>query len=52
MIWKNAKKFLVKIATQTISDKDAKELYSDLITPNIIELKNTKGKGKKKREDI
>ena len=49
---KNEKKFLVKITTQKISEKDAKELYSDLITPDIIELKNTKGKGKKKRENI
>ena len=49
---KNEKKFLVKITNQKISEKDAKELYSDLITPDIIELKNTKGKGKKKRENI
>ena len=49
---KNAKKFLVKITTQKISEEDAKKLYSDLITPDIIELKNTKGKGKKKRENI
>ena len=49
---KNAKKFLVKITTQKISKEDAKELHSDLIAPDIIELKNTKGKGKIKRENI
>ena len=36
---KNAKKFLVKITTQKISEKEAHELYSNLITPDIIELK-------------
>ena len=46
------RKFLVKITTQKISEEDAKELYSDLITPDIIELNNTKSKGKKKRENI
>ena len=40
---KNSKKFLVKITTQKISEEDAKELYSDLITPDISELKNSKG---------
>ena len=49
---KNAKKFLVKITIQKISEEDAKELYSDQITSDIIELKNTKGKCKKKRENI
>ena len=43
---------MVKITTQKISDENAKELYSDLITPDVIELKNTKSKGKKKRENI
>ena len=45
---KNSKKFLLKISAQKISEEDAKELYSDLITPDIIELKNTKCKGKKR----
>ena len=36
---KNAKKFLMKITTQKISEKEAHELYSNLITPDIIELK-------------
>ena len=36
---KNAKKFLVKITTQKISEKEAHELYSNLITPDIIEFK-------------
>ena len=49
---KNAEKFLLTIGTQTISEEDAERLYSDLITPEIIELKNTKGKGKNKRENI
>ena len=45
-------KFLLKISTQKISEKDAKKLHSDLIATDIIELENTKGKGKKKRENI
>ena len=32
---KNAKKFLVKITTQKVSEKKAHELCSDLITPDI-----------------
>ena len=49
---KNAKKFLIKITTQKISEKEAKKLYSDLITPDINKLKNTKSKGKEKRKNI
>ena len=49
---KNAKKFLVKITTQKINEKEAFELYSDLITPDITELEYTKGKGKYKRYNI
>ena len=49
---KNSKKILLKISAQKISEEDAKELYSDLITPDIIELKNAKCKGKKRRENI
>ena len=49
---KNAEKFLVKITTQKISEQEALELYSDLITPDIIELEKTKGKDKEKRYNI
>ena len=33
-----------------IGEKEAFELYSDLITPNITELENMKGRGKNKRQ--
>ena len=49
---KNAEKFLLTIGTQKLNEEDAEKLYSDLITPDIVELKNTKAKGKKKRENI
>ena len=49
---KNAEKFLTTIITQKISYDEAFELYSDLITPEITELENTKGKGKNKRYNI
>ena len=49
---KNAKKFLVKITTQKISEEDAKKLYSDMIAPDITKLENVKGKGKNKRHKI
>ena len=49
---KNAIKFLVKITTQKISENEAFKLYSDLITPDITELENVKGKGKNKRYNI
>ena len=37
---KNAKKFLAKITTQKISEKEALKLYSDLITLDITALLN------------
>ena len=48
----NAKKSLVKITTQKISEKEALKLYSDSITPEITELENAKGKSKNKRNNI
>ena len=48
----NAQKFLVDITTQTIIEKEAFELYSNLITPDINELKNAKGRSKTKRNKI
>ena len=48
----NGKKFLEKITTQKISEENAKKLYSDLITLDITELENAKGKGKNKRNKI
>ena len=48
----NAKKFLVKIITQKISEKDALKLYSDLITPDITALEKSKGKGRDRRNNI
>ena len=49
---KNAKKFLVKITTQKINEKDALKLYSDLITPDITALEKSKSKGKDRRNNI
>ena len=49
---KNTKNFLLKITTQKINEKEALKLYSNLITPDITKLKNTKGKGKNKRNNI
>ena len=49
---KNAKKFLVKITTQKISEKEALKLYSDLIDPDITELEKSKSKGKDRRHNI
>ena len=49
---RNAKTFLVKITTQKISEKEAFELYSNLIAPDITTLEESKGKSKDKRENI
>ena len=49
---KNAEKFLAKIITQKISEKEAFKLYSDQTTPDITELENTKSKGKNKKYNI
>ena len=49
---KNAKKFLVKITTQKISEKEAYELYSDLIAPDITALKKSKSKREDRRHNI
>ena len=52
MIWKNAKKFLVKITNQKISEKYALKLYSDCVTPDITALEKSKSKGKDRRNNI
>ena len=52
MIWKNAKKFLVKITNQKISEKYALKLYSDFVTPDINALEKSKSKGKDRRNNI
>ena len=49
---KNAKKFLLKITTQKINKNEAHKLYSDLITPDITELRESKSKGKERRYNI
>ena len=49
---KNAKKFLVKITAAKISEKEALELYSDFIIPEIAALEKSKGKSKDKRNNI
>ena len=49
---KNAKNFLLKITTQKIGEKEVLKVYSDLITPDINKLKNTKGRAKNKRNNI
>ena len=46
------KKFLVKITTQKISEKEALELYFDLIAADITALEKSKGKAKDKRSNI
>ena len=48
----NAKKFLLKITTQKISEKEALKLYSDLIIPDIATLEESKGKAKDQRNNI
>ena len=52
MIWEIQKKFLVKITTQKISEKEALELYFDLIAADITALEKSKGKAKDKRSNI
>ena len=49
---KNAKKFLVKITTEKISEKEALKLYSDLIIPDIAALEKSKSKSKDDRNSI
>ena len=51
---KNAKKVLVKITTQKISEREAKKLYSDLIPQTLLSLKKTttNTRGKNKRNNI
>ena len=51
-VLKHAKNVLEKITTQKISKKEADELYSDLITPDITMLKHAKGKDKNRRNNI
>ena len=40
---KNAKKILVKITTQIISEKEALKMYSDLLIPSIAPSEESKG---------
>ena len=40
------KVFLTRINAQKVSEKEARDLYSNLITPDINELKNAKVKAK------
>ena len=50
---KNAKKFLVKITTQKISENETLDLYSDLIAPDITTvLEKSKDQAKDKRSNI
>ena len=49
---KNAKKFLVKITTQKLSEKEALKLYSDLIILDIATLEKSNSKSKKMRKNI
>ena len=50
--WKNAKKFLVKITTQKIIEKEALKLYSDLMDPDISALEKSARKSKDRRHNI
>ena len=49
---KNAKKFLVKITPQEISDNEALKLYSDLIIPDITTLEESTSRATNRRENI
>ena len=50
---KNAKKFLVKITIQKISENETLDLYSDLIAPDITTvLEKSKDQAKDKRSNI
>ena len=49
---KYAKKFLVKVTNQKISENEALKLYSDLMTPDITALEKSKSKGKDRRNNI
>ena len=49
---KNAKKFLVKITTQKLSEKEALKLHSDLKDLDITELEKSKRNGKDRRHTI
>ena len=49
---KNAQTFLVNITTKKISENEARDLYSNLITPDIHQLKNAKHKSKYKKNEI
>ena len=49
---KNAKKFLVKITPQEISDNEALKLYSDLIIPDITALEESTSRATNRRENI
>ena len=49
---KNAKKFLVEITAQKISEKEALELHSDLVIPDIAALEKFKSKSKDRRNNI
>ena len=48
----NAKKILLKITTQKISEKESLKLYSDLTTPDIDALEKSKSKSKDRRHNI
>ena len=45
---KNAKKILVKITTQIISEKEALKMYSDLLIPGIAAFEESKGQRQEK----
>ena len=42
----------MNITTKRINEKEARDLSSNLITPDINELKNAKRKSKNKRNEI
>ena len=49
---KNAEQLLLKIVIKKICKDEAQELIENLIEPNVVELKNAKGKSKNKRSNI
>ena len=49
---KNGKNFLPGIINKKITENEARELYNNLIKPDIIALKKSTSRGKDKRNNI
>ena len=49
---KNVKQFLPEIVAKKISKNEAQELHKYMIEPKVNKYKNSKGRGKDKRNNI